>query len=220
MYKKGELIYALERCINGNCISGRAKCDGSDEYCCLKKDVLEFLKTHKDIAHTVKPCPRELSDDCKAWLSGMTAEEAFQNIVDIAIDWDGYRNADDLGSLINELLAYADFAKDKEHEAVKAREPHIITIDEVVSNGTLGDVVWLETYYDGKTGIEPFMIDVDISSQMPVLVNAHDEYINGRAQELIDQITETFSESAIDKRFRFWSAYPTDDERKETPWSL
>lgn len=55
----------------------------------------------------VKPAPDELSEKTKKWLDGQTAEDRLATIEDICIDWDGYRTAAGLGSLINEIWAYA-----------------------------------------------------------------------------------------------------------------
>lgn len=79
---------------------------------------IEVLKA-QDIA-TIQPKRIELADETKAWLDEMDAVEALGNIANICIDWDGYRTADGLGGLINEIWAYARYCADR---LLKAQEP-------------------------------------------------------------------------------------------------
>ena len=62
---------------------------------------------------TIEPKRIELADETKAWLDKMDAVDALENIADICIDWDGYRTADGLGGLINEIWAYARYCADR-----------------------------------------------------------------------------------------------------------
>ena len=57
----------------------------------------------------IKPVPDKLLEETKKWLDKQTAEERLAIIKDICVDWDGYRTADGLGSLINEIWAYATY---------------------------------------------------------------------------------------------------------------
>jgi hypothetical protein len=52
--------------------------------------------------------------------------DALGNIADICIDWDGYRTADGLGGLVNEIWAYARYCADR---LKKAQEPVEPTLD-------------------------------------------------------------------------------------------
>ena len=58
-------------------------------------------------AKSVQPRKEDLDNGQKKWLDGMTAKQRLALIRDICVDWDGYRTADKLGELINELWAYA-----------------------------------------------------------------------------------------------------------------
>lgn len=81
-------------------------------------DIIALLKA-QGVA-TVEPKRIELADETKAWLDKMDAVDALNNIADICIDWDGYRTADGLGGLINEIWAYARYCADR---LLKAQEP-------------------------------------------------------------------------------------------------
>lgn len=76
---------------------------------------IEALKAQEPA--TVEPKRIELADETKAWLDTMDAVEALGNIADICIDWDGYRTADGLGGLVNEIWAYARYCAKKLNEA-------------------------------------------------------------------------------------------------------
>lgn len=107
--------------------------------------------------------------------------------------------------------AYND-ALDMAIEALKAQEPKIISLRDVVC-ADVGNVVWLETYYDGKTGIEPFLVCIDFT-QKPVIINGWDSLYNISEQELNDDIVNSFSDEFTVRKFRFWNARPTDEQRE------
>ena len=90
---------------------------GCSECDVLAADALELLKAQE---LTIEPKRDELPEETKAWLDKMDAVEALGNIADICIDWDGYRTANGLGGLINEIWAYAKYCADK---LMKAQEP-------------------------------------------------------------------------------------------------
>lgn len=71
---------------------------------------------------TIEPKRIDLDDETKAWLDKMDAVDALRNIADICIDWDGYRTADGLGGLINEIWAYARYCADRQLKAQEAQE--------------------------------------------------------------------------------------------------
>lgn len=83
----------------------------------LQRDVLKLLKAQ---ILTVEPKRIDLADETKAWLDKMDAVDALGNIANICIDWDGYRTANGLGGLINEVLAYARYCA---NNLLKAQEP-------------------------------------------------------------------------------------------------
>ena len=92
-------------------------------YECAKgcADAIALLKAQEPA--TVEPKRIELADETKAWLDEMDAVDALGNIADICIDWDGYRTADGLGGLINEIWAYARYCADR---IAKAQEPVMV----------------------------------------------------------------------------------------------
>lgn len=72
------------------------------------------LKTLKrQSSGSIEPKPCVLENETKEWLDAMTPAEAFRNIADTCIDWDGYRTRDGLGELINEIWAYARYCEGK-----------------------------------------------------------------------------------------------------------
>ena len=91
--------------------------------------ILKQLPAVDAVPATIEPKRIELADETKAWLDQMDAVDALGNIADICIDWDGYRTADGLGGLINEIWAYARYCADK---LLKAQEP----VEPIVDIGT------------------------------------------------------------------------------------
>ena len=81
-------------------------------------DALALLKEHEKA--TIEPKRIDLPDETKAWLDKMDTVDALGNIADICMDWDGYRTANGLGELINEIWAYARYCADR---LQKAQEP-------------------------------------------------------------------------------------------------
>lgn len=77
----------------------------------LMRNALYLLKAQE--CTSVEPKRPELSDETKAELDKMDAVEMLSNIADICVDWDGYRTANGLGGLINEIWAYARYGADK-----------------------------------------------------------------------------------------------------------
>ena len=101
-----ELLYLKHDCLEGS---------ATDQT--LDK-AIALLKAHETA--TVEPKRIDLDDETKAWLDKMDAVDALGNIANICIDWDGYRTADGLGGLINEIWAYARYCADR---LLKAQEP-------------------------------------------------------------------------------------------------
>ena len=117
MVTKEDVIYWLK------CISGRSvKCEECKyRFYPLKdcnkiaaEDTITLLKA-QEIATiaTIDPKPIKLEDETKKWLNEMDGIDALKNIADICIDWDGYRTANGLGGLINEIWAYARYCSEK-----------------------------------------------------------------------------------------------------------
>lgn len=87
----------------------------------ITEDAITFLKIYEPSAVESKRI--DLADETKDWLGEMNAVEALRNIADICVDWDGYRTADGLGGLINEVWAYARYCADNLAKAQEAVEP-------------------------------------------------------------------------------------------------
>ena len=86
----------------------------------------------------VKPAPDKLLERTKKWLDAQTPEERLETIKDICVDWDGYRTAAGLGSLINEIWAYAAYPC--------KNEAHVMSMDEIKSNTY--ETLWMESKVD------------------------------------------------------------------------
>lgn len=112
-----KVVKGLEYHSEGNCFKSDDDETGcpywKDSFCSqhLCSDALALLKEQE--CATVEPKRPELSDETKEWLDKMDAVEMLSNIADICIDWDGYRTANGLGGLINEIWAYARYGADK-----------------------------------------------------------------------------------------------------------
>lgn len=97
---------------------------------------------------TIEPKQIELQDETKAWLDEMDAVDALGNIANICIDWDGYRTADDLGGLINEIWAYAKYCCNK---IMKEQEPRLVTEADFDGADEYGYLpVWVEDKDDSE----------------------------------------------------------------------
>lgn len=101
-------------------------------------------------------------------------------------------------------------------ELTTSSTPHLLTFEEVVT-APIGTVVWLEAYFDCRTGLEPFLVDID-TTQKPVICNGKDTYYNTWGDELAEQIIDSFAEEYKDRKIRFWSARPTEEQRKAVKW--
>ena len=61
-----------------------------------------------------------LLSETKLWLNCMTYEERCREIADILLDYDGYRSAEDLMGLIDEVREYAKYPIAREYENLEA----------------------------------------------------------------------------------------------------
>lgn len=127
--RRDKVIKELECCISLNHNGSKcANCDYADEFhngdceTYLLSDALALLKEHEKA--TIEPKRIDLSDKTKAWLDKMDAVDALGNIVDICMDWDGYRTANGLGGLINEIWAYARYCAGRLQKAQEPVEPY------------------------------------------------------------------------------------------------
>lgn len=95
---------------------------------------------------------------------------------------------------------------------------NIIDTEEICGTCDIGEVIWLECYFDGHTCITPFMYDLDYVEQQPVITNANDCFYNSFSNVLEKNIMELFHERWKNKQFRWWDSKPTDEERNNIPW--
>lgn len=106
---------------------------------CAIEDLCDVIYKLGQFANSdVKPAPDKLSERTKNWLDAQTAEERLTTIKDICLDWDGYRTAAGLGSLINEIWAYAAYPC--------KNEAHVMSMDEIKSN--THETLWMESKID------------------------------------------------------------------------
>lgn len=99
---------------------------------------------------------------------------------------------------------------------LKAQQPHVMTLEEVITS-KFGQTIWLESYFDGITSLEAFLVDIECSNK-PVLVNGRYEFYNLDAIEIDEAILSTFHEKYKVKKYRFWSDKPTEEQRKAVKW--
>lgn len=116
------VIKGLEKAVE--VFDGRISCPMFEMWMDETKGAIALLKEHEKA--TIEPKRIEIEDETKAWLDGMDAVEALGNIANICMDWDGYRTADGLGGLVNEIWAYARYCADR---LMKAQEPVKPTFD-------------------------------------------------------------------------------------------
>ena len=86
----------------------------------------------------IKPEPDKLSEETKKFLDRKTPEKRLELIKDMCVDWDGYRTAAGLGSLINEIWACAAYPC--------KNEAHVMSMDEIKSNTC--ETLWMESKVD------------------------------------------------------------------------
>ena len=130
MIDRNDVIMELETCLASSCRGHKpgVYCPFNDDVWNSIRDALELLKAQEKA--TIEPKRIELEEETKAWLNDMDAVDALGNIADICIDWDGYRTANGLGGLVNEIWAYARYCADR---LLKAQEP----VEPVRSKGGL-----------------------------------------------------------------------------------
>ena len=92
---------------------------------------------------------------------------------------------------------------------------NILTTKQVETELSDGDVVWFESYYEGKSIIIPYMADFEICAQKPVLVNANDRCFHLEAENIEEHMLSKWRT----EKFRWWDDYPTIEEcEKEERW--
>ena len=171
MTKLDKVVKGLECCYADGMAQNCEECPYAEEdgTCyridSLLRDALVLLKAQEPAM--VEPKRIELADETKAWLDEMDAVDALGNIADICIDWDGYRTADGLGGLINEIWAYARYCADRlekaqEPEALDAPKPDsdIGCWYDITHNYTLEQVV---NALKAQEPVEPRIVDTSNS---------------------------------------------------------
>lgn len=87
----------------------------------------------------------------------------------------------------------------------------ILTTSDICSIGEIGEVVWLECYFDGHTSLQPFMFDIGFTQQS-MIINGNNYFCNNWENEVKEAVKEMFAEKWRDKRYRWWDSKPTDEE--------
>lgn len=89
----------------------------------------------------------------------------------------------------------------------------LLTTSDICSIGEIGEVVWLECYFDGHTSLQPYMFDIGFT-QKPVMINGNDNFYNLYESDVKDRIESAFGETWKDKRYRWWNSKPDDKTRE------
>ena len=121
-------------------------------------------------------------------------------VLDNAPEWDGHTPAQAIERI----------------GKLKVQTPRVLTLEEVITS-EFGQTIWLESYFDGTTSLEAFLVDIECSNK-PVLVNGRYEFYNLNTKELDEEILSTFHEKYKIKKYRFWSAKPTKEQREVMKW--
>ena len=90
---------------------------------------------------------------------------------------------------------------------------NILTNKNICAINEIGQVVWLECYFDGHTSLQPYMFDIDWT-QKPTMTNARDEFYNLEKSDIKEHIIKSFGTHWNDKRYRWWDSKPDDKIRK------
>lgn len=151
MTTQEKVMLAVSHCLRSNDCSICENCpynNGADYGCRarLQNDIITLLKIFEPAS--IEPKRIDLEEETKAWLDKMDAVDALGNIADICIDWDGYRTADGLGGLINEIWAYARYCADRLMKAQEPVKPKVI--DTSISKQYHSDM--FKNYYCGNCG--------------------------------------------------------------------
>ena len=87
----------------------------------------------------------------------------------------------------------------------------LLTTHDICAIDEIGRVVWLETYFDGHTALQPFMFDIGFTQ--PIMINGNNYFCNNWESEVEESIAQMFAEKWRDKRFRWWDSKPANEER-------
>lgn len=142
MTEREKVISDLEQCLDDS-VAAVVPADTVTE-------AIALLKEHEKA--TIEPKRIDLEDETKAWLDKLDAVDALGNIADICIDWDGYRTANGLGGLINEVWACARYCADRLAKAQESVEPK--KVNRYIDFDGEGQPYNPETYDCGACGKE------------------------------------------------------------------
>jgi len=140
----------------------------------------------------LKPEPIKLPESTKKWLDRQTPEKRLELIKDICVDWDGYRTAAGLDSLINEIWAYAAYPCNN--------KAHLLTLEEL--KHCTSETIWFESKADNK--LEQLTQD-----GITALLFANILY-NGIS----------YNWKGFNINWRCWDKKPTAEQMKETVWDV
>lgn len=161
-----------------------------------------------------------LDAEQKEWLGKMTAEERLELIREICIDWDGYRDADHLGDLLNEVWTYAAFPVAKK-DPQSVREPktaYWIPSSQTARVMTLEE---LDAIYQTKERhIWPFntppwlwmTVNPDVRQTRGFWICWRD------IMYCLENDSPFYVRENYGKVWKIWTAEPTDEQREAVKW--
>ena len=168
------------------------------------EQALALLKAQEKA--TIEPKRIDLDDETKAWLDKMDAVDALGNIADICMDWDGYRTADGLGGLVNEIWAYARYCA---LTLLKAQEARVMTLEEL-DELQEDDAVFVE--------IKPVRDLTCMSVELVRFIEKTQDPATQIELHTTDSAGFYMTRKTTDPNWRCWTSRPTDEQREATPW--
>lgn len=91
-------------------------------------------------------------------------------------------------------------------EAVKAQEPRVMTLEEVLENAQkTGFPCWVEDHIE----------DIGPAFLFPAVVTSDDTYVQYTGNDYYEGAIYHW---AYNTRLRCWTSRPTDEQREATPW--
>ena len=158
---------------------------------------------------TIEPKRIDLTDETKAWLDKMDAVDALGNIANICMDWDGYRTANGLGGLINEIWAYARYSADR---LLKSQEPRVMTWQNVIGAAIECKPLYIEV--KNSEDKEPG------DDRWAMVTQYKDSITNGMIRAMSSYITsEILFKDWYGKTWRCWTSRPDQATREAIPWN-
>jgi hypothetical protein len=125
-------------------------------------------------------------------------------------DW-MWQKAYYIAMICKDALALINAQQERIKELEAARTPRLLTLEEIRAL-PLGAVIWLEYKAVDEDGIT----DISLHPVMRSVCCGDAVLCDGESQTRIDTITLEPEECGIMERY--WSARPTDDQRKAATW--